>query len=190
MIILHSFGGKGDGGGPANLIMSKDGRFLYGTIQYGGAYNCGTIFQVALDDSDHALVTILKSFQCWDSYQIAELFLKIQSLPTSISYLYVEPSNWSDIINNVNNRSVDLAKINKKNIFDKLYGGILGKCIGCLLGKPIEGWAQQKIISFLRETGNFPIKKFLIDNIDISYYARYKIMNYLIKMKTKKKPLL
>jgi len=41
------------------------------------------------------------------------------------------------------------------DLFDRVYGGWLGRCCGCLLGKPFEGWKQAKIHDFLKKQGNF-----------------------------------
>jgi uncharacterized repeat protein (TIGR03803 family) len=44
--VLHSFAGDSDGANPAaGLVIGKDGT-LYGTTQYGGTSNLGTVFQL------------------------------------------------------------------------------------------------------------------------------------------------
>lgn len=107
-----------------------------------------------------------------------ELFLKLQNTPVSNNYSYTEPSDLLGIISSNNNRielGFSLLNTNRDYLFDKLYGGILGKCIGCLLGKPIEGWTQHKIISFLQETNNLPIKNYLFDSMSDHDYIKYQI---------------
>lgn len=37
---------------------------------------------------------------------------------------------------------------------DKIYGAWLGRCAGCLLGQPVEGWRRARINGLLKETGN------------------------------------
>jgi len=46
-------------------------------------------------------------------------------------------------------------------LWDKIYGGWLGKCIGCMLGKPIEGWDHEEILSRLKRIGEYPLKYYM-----------------------------
>lgn len=42
------------------------------------------------------------------------------------------------------------------DLYDRIYGGWLGRCAGCLFGKPYEGWRREKIYNLLKATDNFP----------------------------------
>ena len=57
-VILHSFGGTGDGAGPQGIIESSDG-LIYGTTSGGGASSLGTVFRINKDGSGYS---ILRSF--------------------------------------------------------------------------------------------------------------------------------
>lgn len=58
--VLYSFQGGNDGATPSSALkMDKQGN-LYGTTDYGGAGNCGTVFKLAPDGTE----TILYSFRC------------------------------------------------------------------------------------------------------------------------------
>lgn len=110
------------------------------------------------------------------------LFLRLQNTSVLNNYPYTEPSDWIGILSSINHKidnNFSVLNINRDYLFDKLYGGILGKCIGCLLGKPVEGWTQHKIISFLQTTDNFPIKKYLFDSIDDCYYEKFGFQKHL-----------
>lgn len=109
-----------------------------------------------------------------------EFFIKLQEAPSADDYPYFEPSAWTDIVANIkdeNSRYIAPITKDKNYLFDKLHGGILGKCIGCLLGKPVEGWSRHKIIYFMTETNNFPIKKYLFDSINEHHYKKYELSN-------------
>ena len=43
-------------------------------------------------------------------------------------------------------------------IFDSTYGGWIGKCVGCMLGKPVEGWSFNEISSRLKRLGEYPLR--------------------------------
>src|ERR1017187_36689 len=72
-VVLHHFSGQPDGDTPSSaLVMDKRGN-LYGTTQYGGSSNLGTVFK--LDSSGHE--TLLHSFTGSDGYwpEISDLFM-------------------------------------------------------------------------------------------------------------------
>lgn len=51
------------------------------------------------------------------------------------------------------------------DLVDRILGGWLGRCAGCLLGQPVESWLQERIIGFLKDTGNYPIARYLSSDI-------------------------
>ena len=50
--------------------------------------------------------------------------------------------------------SVDLSD---EKLIDKIYGGWLGRCAGCLLGKPVEGLNKEEIERWLRIADAYPL---------------------------------
>jgi ADP-ribosylglycohydrolase len=44
---------------------------------------------------------------------------------------------------------------------DRVHGAWLGRCIGCLAGKPVEGWSQENIASYLRATASYPLTGYI-----------------------------
>jgi len=48
---------------------------------------------------------------------------------------------------------------------DKIYGAWLGRCAGCLLGQPVEGWRRARINGLLEETGNLPLQTYISSDI-------------------------
>ena len=44
---------------------------------------------------------------------------------------------------------------------DRLAGAWLGRCAGCNLGKPVEGWSRERIGRYLTVAGAFPIEDYL-----------------------------
>ncbi|MBA7571094.1 hypothetical protein ES708_12851 [subsurface metagenome] len=51
-------------------------------------------------------------------------------------------------------------------MFDKIYGGWLGRASGCTLGKPTEGFTREKIFKYLSSTSQYPLSDY-IDFINI-----------------------
>lgn len=86
------------------------------------------------------------------------IFSEMQALPTTEAYPYEEPNDFQHIVTTTHTPSN--AAIQRT----KILGGLLGKCVGCLLGKPIEGWTRHKINTFLNDTNNHPIQQYTHPN--------------------------
>ena len=44
----------------------------------------------------------------------------------------------------------------------KIHGAWTGRACGCLLGKPVEGIRSNELIPFLKETGNYPMHRYIL----------------------------
>jgi ADP-ribosylglycohydrolase len=44
--------------------------------------------------------------------------------------------------------------------YDHIYGAWLGRCAGCTLGKPVEGWPRVKIEAYLRAADAYPLSSY------------------------------
>ncbi|MEW6686285.1 MAG: ADP-ribosylglycohydrolase family protein [Candidatus Edwardsbacteria bacterium] len=75
--------------------------------------------------------------------------------------MHTEPSNLEEIkaARLEGPRRIKI-KLSDKELYNKIYGAWLGRCIGCLLGKPVEGWEKGKIESFLRFADAYPLSNY------------------------------
>ncbi|TQM29836.1 ADP-ribosylglycohydrolase family protein [Nocardia bhagyanarayanae] len=49
-------------------------------------------------------------------------------------------------------------------LFDRVYGGWLGRCVGCALGKPLENgfvWTREHIRTYLERAGAYPLTDYV-----------------------------
>lgn len=106
-----------------------------------------------------------------------ELLDKLQLLPLRKDFKYVEPSNLEDILNESNGefKLYKTKVIPDEKLFNKIYGAWLGRIGGCLLGKPVEGWQRDKIWSFLKDTDNFPLSRYMSSDVAPEIRGKYKI---------------
>lgn len=71
---------------------------------------------------------------------------------------YVEPSNLENVrIERSDGPRRILTNLSKEKIFEKILGGWLGRCVGCQLGKPVEGWTYQHIKELLGRSDAWPL---------------------------------
>jgi len=108
--------------------------------------------------------------------EIGMLFDNCQKLPVKHDYPYIEPIDYEEIRKNWGNNIFKMPqKFQKNKIKDKIYGGWFGRCAGCLLGKPVEGWQKEKIEGFLKSTGQFPIKYYIKNNFSEEILKKYGV---------------
>jgi len=103
--------------------------------------------------------------------EIEEFYDSLENLDKRADYPYEEPSEINEIKNKAPQRKRIFPKILDKDIlYERIYGAWLGRCIGCLLGKPVEGWPKKEIENYLKATNSYPL-------IDYFPYAPDKINN-------------
>lgn len=76
-------------------------------------------------------------------------------------YEYTEPTDYNEILKE---RAVDIPEkrpYDEKTLRDKIAGAWYGRICGCLLGKPVEGVRTDKINIILKETGNYPLHRYI-----------------------------
>lgn len=58
---------------------------------------------------------------------------------------------------------------------NKIAGAWTGRACGCLLGKPVEGMRSNELLPFLKETGNYPMHRYILStDITDEVCAHYK----------------
>ena len=91
---------------------------------------------------------------------------KSSHLATKKNFPYVEPSDLPSIQSlrppdALNDLEIELPD---EAVLDRIYGAWLGRCSGCLLGKPIEGLSVSDIWPFLQQTDQYPLVNYLGSN--------------------------
>ena len=90
-------------------------------------------------------------------------------------YKYNEPDNLDDIHKLRKLHSYDAVMPDRENLRKKLLGAWTGRAVGCLLGKPVEGIRSDEFIPFLKETGNYPMHRYILSSdITDEVCSRYK----------------
>lgn len=87
------------------------------------------------------------------------LFETVQSAPKIEGYEFEEPSSL-ELIKELR-APYEYSKNKIVNLESKISGAWFGRICGCLLGKPIEGIRSDELIPFLKETDNYPMKRYV-----------------------------
>ena len=93
----------------------------------------------------------------WEEWAQA-LLDRAAELPQAKGYPWREPSDLAEIRRErpEGPRALPL-RMSRTALLDRLHGAWLGRCAGCLLGKPYEGWRSPRLWGFLKETGDYPL---------------------------------
>lgn len=107
-----------------------------------------------------------------------ELLDSTEELPSRPNYPYVEPSDLAGIkAARPSERFPVQSAAGGEKLFDKIYGAWLGRCAGCLLGQPVEGWKRERLVGLLRDTGNYPIAYYMSSEVTEELIDKYQIKN-------------
>lgn len=93
--------------------------------------------------------------------ELTELLKALEESPVKSAFPYKEPSElekiWAEC---PKKREKTEIRLSDEEIYDKIYGGWLGRCAGCLLGKPVEGLSREQIEKWLETADAYPLKEY------------------------------
>lgn len=87
-------------------------------------------------------------------------FSLLMHAPQRKGYAYYEPSDYEEI-RRISRHNPAAAVKKDAALADKIKGAWLGRVCGCLLGKPVEGMRLNELVPFLKETGNYPMHRYI-----------------------------
>ena len=88
-------------------------------------------------------------------------------------YKYLEPSDLESI-KALRKEYKIKGKTDKKKLRSKIHGAWMGRICGCMLGKTVEGIRTNELILFLRESGNYPMHRYIYkSDINDDICAKY-----------------
>jgi len=98
------------------------------------------------------------------------------NLPLTVDYPYQEPSDLQGIreARPEGPRTLPL-RLGEEALFDRVLGAWLGRCSGCLLGKPVEGWRTPRLWGYLKDLGRYPLADYFTSAVPQEIAAKYGI---------------
>ena len=76
-------------------------------------------------------------------------------------YKYNEPSEIAEIKALCKPYEIKMNTCSESELKNRIHGAWLGRVCGCLLGKPVEGMRAHELIPLLKETGNYPMHRYI-----------------------------
>jgi len=88
------------------------------------------------------------------------LFEVVSNAKQRDGYEYVEPSDLEQIRSLRRGKKESLA-YDFDSLENKIHGAWMGRICGCMLGKTVEGIQTDEFVPFLKETGNYPMHRYI-----------------------------
>ena len=102
------------------------------------------------------------------------LFDIVSSLGQREGYPYIEPSDLEGI-RQLRKEVKPIPAYDESKLEQKIQGAWMGRICGCLLGKVIEGIRTDELIPFLKESGNYPMYRYVYrTDVHEETIAKYK----------------
>jgi ADP-ribosylglycohydrolase len=95
------------------------------------------------------------------SIPLKELLDRLERAPHRDDWPYQEPSRLEELLAQLPERSPTPLRLDEPELRDRLLGAWLGRCAGCTLGKPVEGWTHDRIRRYLELAGAYPLRDYL-----------------------------
>lgn len=131
---------------------------------------------------------------CGGKEELMRLYGEMSALPVRKDYEYTEPTELEEIERE--SGMPDDAPFEPCGA-EYFRGAWLGRCIGCALGQPVEGWPSPNIVKWYMDAGKYPIKYFVptvsggrrkehlstdekIDGMPFDDDTRFTVINYLL----------
>ncbi len=98
-------------------------------------------------------------------------------LPMRADYPYDEPSDLEGIrrARPAETPFWIITDPGDEYLFDHVLAAWLGRCAGCLLGKPVEGWRSPAMWGFLKDQGRYPLADFFRSDALAELYEKHKV---------------
>jgi ADP-ribosylglycohydrolase len=94
--------------------------------------------------------------------ELARHLAAVESAPLDPGWAYREPSELAAIeAEQPGAPDRTPSELGETELRDRMLGAWLGRCAGCMLGKPVEGWRREEIRGYLDPTGDYPVVDYL-----------------------------
>jgi len=104
-----------------------------------------------------------------------KLLVEMEAAPIREDYPHQEPQDYEELLASLRPEAFQTWPVMGPCIEEKLAGALYGRVIGCVMGIPVEGWGRDKILSYLKATGQYPLKSYMFSTQDPVLRERFDI---------------
>ena len=109
-------------------------------------------------DVEKRLLSILENGEEALDERMDTLWTELDSLALRPGFKFHEPSDLDSIKQARPTGRRELGYTGSdEDYYNRVYGAWLGRCVGCVLGKPVEGWPRDRIEGYLKLSDSYPL---------------------------------
>jgi ADP-ribosylglycohydrolase len=115
----------------------------------------------SVDEVERKYEVVIKGNPPYMGTKLDRLWVELEKMTPRRDFPFHEPSDLEEIRETrpEGPRATGYAPSDEE-LYDRTYGAWLGRCAGCLLGKPVEGWPRDRIEGYLRLAGGYPLDNY------------------------------
>jgi len=113
-----------------------------------------------------------------DEYRekLINFYKKVINFPERKNFPFSEPSDVKEIEKEIYGKWEKEKELSEKEIEDRILGAWFGRCVGCFLGKIVEGKKINEIHGYLKETERYPLNYYFTGKgVDEKTIEKYKL---------------
>ena len=97
-----------------------------------------------------------------DAPRLRDLLAALRRAPRLPGWRYEEPSDPAEILAALGAPAAGVPWAGEAaELRDRLHGAWLARCVGCVMGKPVEGMARSVLRTYLRAAGAWPLRSYV-----------------------------
>jgi ADP-ribosylglycohydrolase len=100
--------------------------------------------------------SVARAVERSDHDELARLLGELEAAPKRDDWEFEEPDAIEAILGDVPAASEPSPPL-EVALDDRIHGAWLGRCIGCILGKPLEGVPRSRFVPYLERVGAYPL---------------------------------
>jgi len=117
-------------------------------------------------DVDAGLLAVIQaaiSEEAGEEAELGDLYRRLEAAPLRADWSFYEPSTLPEIMAAAGPGPRAVGRSGPEDLEDRILAAWLGRCAGCNLGKPVEGygWNRLKLRTYLETAGAFPLEDYL-----------------------------
>lgn len=131
-----------------------------------------------VQELEHEVQIVLNLEEGSDKERLADaVYKKLEKSPVRADFLFQEPQTYEAIRQVLPKDAQDVFTFQKQTYQEHLRGAWYGRAIGCLLGIPVEGWSRDRILGYLKESGQYPLVGYIRSDVEPEVREKYQIMD-------------
>lgn len=112
-------------------------------------------------DLSRAEPQVRAALESGDLPSISQADLRLEATRPRVDWTFHEPSTLPEIEASREGDVPPACELDDAALLDRLLAAWLGRCAGCNLGKPVEGWSRARIRGYLDHAGAYPIDDYI-----------------------------